>query len=120
MLKIVNSDKGYILILEKKEDSEEIDCVAYETYVNMSGTEVADELGITRQAVCQSLKKSIKKIYYRIKNIYQSSSPIEILAIMATMFNIYSESEYKKFFNLFPPNIKGEVHAEVFKTKCHD
>lgn len=114
MIKIVNENKGYTLIFEKEEDGE-IDCVAYETYVNMSGTEVANELGITRQAVCQSLKKSMQKVYYRVKNIYNIHSPVEVLSLMATMFNVRSETEYKKFFSLFPSNIKGEVHAEVFR-----
>lgn len=112
-MKIVNSKKGYALIFEK--NKEDIDCVAYDIRRNMSGQEVADQLNVSRSSISQTLKKSMKKVYYRIRNVYGLSSPIEVLAMMADIFNVNSESEYKKFFNLFPPNIKGEVHAEVFR-----
>ena len=112
MRKVVSDEDGYSLFLENEDG--DIKCVAYETGRHMTGQEIADVLGITRSAVSQSLKKSIKFIYYKIKR-NTNLSPVEVICIMAKMFNIKSNSQYKKFFRLFPSNIKGVVYAKAHK-----
>jgi predicted transcriptional regulator len=113
MKKIV-SKNGYSLFFEKK-DNDEIDCIAYETGKHLTGQDVANQLNITRSAICQSLKRSIKRIFYRLKKNNNIFSTVEIIATMAVVFNVNTESEYRNFFRLFPENIKGEVHEEAYK-----
>ena len=112
MRKIVSTKEGFSLFFDDECD----DCVVYETGKHMSGSEVARKLDISRSAVSQSLKRSIKRIFYSIKRKNQKASTIQIMCSMASMFNVQSEKEYKRFFRLFPDNIKGEIHAEAYRT----
>lgn len=109
MRKIVSTREGVSLYL----DGDEI--VIYETGRHMTGQDVANQLNISRSAVCQSLKRSIRRIYYGLKRRNHDVSAIQILCAMANMFNVKTEKEYRKFFRLFPENIKGEIHAAARK-----
>ena len=113
MRKVVSTDEGYTLFFEK--NGKEIDCIAYETGIHMSGQDIGDIIGISKGAVSQSLKKSIKRLYYYFKNIYRDLSVIEIMSIMANIFNVKTDNQYKKFFRLFPTNIQGEMYAEGYE-----
>lgn len=113
MRKIVSTDDGYSLFLEKKNDN--IKCVAYETEKHMSGQEIADILEITRSAVSQSLKRSIRRIFLKLKKNNNISS-IEIACAMAKVFNVKTDSQYVNFFRLFSDDIKGEIYAEACKS----
>jgi len=112
MRKIVSKD-GISFFYEKKDD--DIECIAYENNIHMTGQSIGEHLGISKCAISQSLKKSIKRIYYSIKRKHKKITSIEIICTMASMFNIKSDSEYKKFFKMFPKNIKGYVYAEYKK-----
>lgn len=114
MRKIVTTKNGYTLMLEKKKD--DIECLAYKTGIPMKAADVARHLKISRSAVSQSLKRSIGKIYNRIRKENKVLSSVEIMCIMADFFNVKSQKEYKKFFNLFPPHVKGEVYEEARET----
>ena len=114
MRKIVSAKNGYTYFYEN--ESNNMDCVIFETGEHMSGADIARELNITRSAVSQSLRRSIKRIYSYIKNRNNGLSTIEVMSIMANMFNVKTNSQYKKFFNLFPINIKGEFYAEAKKV----
>lgn len=114
MRKIVSNDNGFSLFFE--DEGKDVDCIAYETGKHMTGQDVATYLNISRSAVSQSLKRSIKRIFYTIKRKNHKASTVQIMCIMADMFNVKSEKQYKKFFKLFPSSIKGEVHEEAFKS----
>jgi len=107
------SKNGYSLFFD--DDEKKINCVAYETGKHLTGQDVANYLNISRSAVSQSLKRSIKRIFYRLKKNNNIFSTVEIIATMAVVFNVNTESEYRNFFRLFPENIKGEVHEEAYK-----
>ncbi len=113
MKKIV-SKEGVSYFYEMSDD--DVECIAYETNKYITGSEVASRLDISRSAVSQSLKRSIKRVYFGVKKRYKLTSDIEVMCIMSTMFNIRTESEYKKFFNFFPSNIKDNVNAEAKRT----
>jgi predicted transcriptional regulator len=113
MRKIVTIKDGRTFFFEV--ENEDIDCVVYETGKHMSGTEIANRLDITRSAVSQILKRSIKSIYFKLKNRYRNYSTTQIVGIMACVFNVKTDMEYKKFFRLFPEKIKGEINDEARK-----
>jgi predicted transcriptional regulator len=115
MRKIITTKKGYTLILEKQKN-DEIECVAYKTGIPMKSIDVAKHLKLSRSAVSQSLKRSIRKIYNKMRKENKILSSIEIMCIMADVFNVKSQIEYKKFFNLFPSHVKGEVYEEARET----
>jgi DNA-binding CsgD family transcriptional regulator len=87
-------------ILEKTEISEQ-----------MSGAEIAKELGISRQAVSNTLKRAMKKVYIETRKL-EKWSPFEAAVAMSQMFN-QDEQDMKKFFRLFPPDIRKEIEADA-------
>jgi len=110
MKKIV-SNKDYTLFFEKNKDK--IECVAFENGKHMSGDDIGNILNISRQSIHLSLKKSVKKIYNKLKRQHGNNiSTIEIMCIMADMFNICSDSDYRSFFKLFPPDIRRKFSEE--------
>ena len=114
MRKIVNKDR-YCLFFER-DDEGVVKCTAYESGRHLNGEEIARALGITRSAVSQILKRTVRNVYYKLRR-YNSSdvSTSQIVAIMAEMFEIKTDKEYRKFFRLFPEKIQGEVHRDAYK-----
>lgn len=82
---------------------------------HMSGEDIAKELGLTRARVSQILKTGIKKSIKKLRYKYTDYSMMEIITTMAYVFNIKTDSEYRKFFKLLPKNIRGEIYAEAEK-----
>lgn len=115
MKKIVDvKEEGYTLFIEKKMN--DINCVAYETNKHMSGQEVGEILGISRAAVSQILKKSIKKIFFSLKNKNKKCNSVQIISSMAKLFNVKTNSQYKKLFKLFPKEVRKEIREEAYKN----
>ena len=77
----------------------------------MSGEEIAQVLGISRMAVSNSLKRSLKKIFFFLKKTNKNLDSFEIAVTMSELLNVSvdNSSEMSKFFNLFPPAIKREI-----------
>lgn len=80
---------------------------------SMSGAEIAKELGISRQAVSNTLKRAMKKVYIETRKI-DKSSPFEAAVIMSQIFD-QGDQDIKKFFKLFPPDIRKEIEADAKK-----
>jgi predicted transcriptional regulator len=82
---------------------------------SMTGEDIAKELGITRMAVSQSLKRALKKIYNLLKknNRHYDSFEIAVTISQILQVSIDSDSEMKKFFNLFPDKIKKEIKKDA-------
>jgi len=112
MRKVVSMNDGYSYFFDNEEFND-IDCVAYETNEHMSGQEIGNIFNVSRNAIALTLKRAVKKIYFYIKRNTKEISTLEILCIMASMFNIKTESEYKKFFRLFPKEIRGKFYEEA-------
>lgn len=77
----------------------------------MSGAAIAKELGISRQAVSNTLKRAMKKAYIEARKI-DKSSPFEAAVILSQIFD-EGEEDLKKFFKLFPPDIRKEIEADA-------
>jgi hypothetical protein len=111
-MKIV--DRGeYSLILEKNED--DVDGYVCHNGENMRVVDVARQLGMSRHAVTQTLRTTIRKIYKDIRKETKADS-IQIMCVLADLFNVKDEKEYRQFFNLFPKDAKGEVYDTARET----
>lgn len=110
MRKIVSKKDGNTYYYEIKNGK--MKCIKFETGKHMSGSEIAGKLNISRAAVSQRLQRSMGTIYVSLKRKYDCSS-IQVASAMAKVFNISTEKEYKKFFRLFPDDIKGEINEEA-------
>ena len=80
-------------------------------YEQKTGAEIARELGITRQAVSSTLKRAMKKAYTEAKKI-ENWSPFEAAVALSVMFGQQDEN-IKKFFRLFPPDVRKEIEADA-------
>jgi hypothetical protein len=71
-----------------------------------SGQEIASELGITRQAVAQTVKRALGKLYKNYCKEYPELTPFEIVAKILETSDIEIN---RKNFNCFPLRIKRMV-----------
>jgi predicted transcriptional regulator len=78
---------------------------------NMTGSAIARELGITKQAVNATLQRAMKKIYLAVQEQNPDSTPFEVAAMLLQMLK--PEVEPKWFFKAFPANIKKEIMDSV-------
>jgi len=79
----------------------------------MSGAEIAKDLGISRQAVSNTLKRAMKKAFIEAKKI-EDWGAFETAVAMSVMFG-QGEGDLNKFFRLFPPDIRKEIEADAVK-----
>uniref|UniRef100_A0A6M3JWI6 Putative sigma-70 region domain containing protein n=1 Tax=viral metagenome TaxID=1070528 RepID=A0A6M3JWI6_9ZZZZ len=77
----------------------------------MSGTEIAKELGVTRQAVSNILKRALKKFFIEVSRLEPEYDAFEVATTMAMMFN--AEGEIDKFYKLFPPDIRKKIETDA-------
>lgn len=76
----------------------------------MSCAEIGDELGITRQAVSQTLKRAVKKVYNNVIDLEDSEgSPWIAFNIMSNFFGITDQKDVNMFMNMLPKKIQGEI-----------
>lgn len=87
----------------------------------MDGAEIAKELGITRQAVSNILKKAMRKFYNQAKCVDDTWGPFERSCAMMRMLNVdHVEEEIKKFYNLFPKDIRDEIEQDALENHISD
>jgi predicted transcriptional regulator len=70
------------------------------------GEQISKELGITRQAVSQSIKRGMEKCYTAVAEMNQDKSPFQVACHLMVMFNVNEEEETRKFIKLFPPRTR--------------
>lgn len=72
---------------------------------------VAQELGITRQAVHQNSKSAMKKIYNNMFKYNLADTPFEAVMNLMIMLGLdkSNEEDIKDFYTMFPDEIKKEV-----------
>ena len=93
-----------------KEDNENI-------YEQKTGAEIGRELGITRMAVSNTLKRAMAKVFDETKKLDKTWSNFEAAVAMAQIIGVDQDSaeELKKFFKLFPPKIRSAIEADGAK-----
>jgi len=81
-----------------------------------TGSEIARTLGISRQAVSQTLKRSVTKIYKGLQDEGITTSPMETILYMRDWFNITDEEDLQQFYDMFPKTIRDEIkeHARTY------
>jgi len=77
----------------------------------MSGEEIANFLDIKRQAVSNTLKRAMNKVYYRMKRL-NNTKPFETMVHMSLGLEI-SEGDMKNFYRLFPPKIRKAIKNDA-------
>lgn len=85
----------------------------------MDGSAIAVKLGITRQAVSNILKRAMKKYYLQTKKMDPEWGPFECSCAMMRMLGVANNAEeIKKFYNLFPPDVRDEIEKDAIKNHC--
>lgn len=74
-----------------------------------TGSEIARELDISRQAVSQSLKRAISKVYKGLMENKVTETPTETVMFMRDWFGVEDEEDIKQFFDLFTSDIQDEI-----------
>ena len=114
---------GYIKVSIQKDapgkwTKKEYDDWLEESYP-MNGEEIAIALNYSRQNVSQLLKRSLSKCYLHLAKTEKDMTPFEIAALMSKMFNVgvdpedSNEAEVRKFFKLFPANIRRKIKKDA-------
>jgi predicted transcriptional regulator len=115
-VRIVSTVEGYSFIIENKSIAS-----FFKTGKSMTGSDVANRLGVSRMAVSQSLKRSLKKIFFILKKSNKHLDSFEIAVTISHLLRVSldCENEMNKFFNLFPMDIKKEIknHAKKYIRK---
>lgn len=83
-----------------------------------TGSEIARELDISRQAVSQSLKRAISKVYRGLLEEKVTETPTETVMFMRDWFGVEDEEDIAQFFDLFSREIQDEIreHARNYPT----
>ena len=76
-----------------------------------TGSEIARELNISRQAVSQSLKRAIIKIYNGLME--KDVTPTEVVLFMRDWFGVVEDEDIQQFYDLFPKKIKDELKNDT-------
>ena len=79
----------------------------------MSGSEIAKKIGVSRQAVSQTLKRGLVKMYNALMK-ENGTSPFETVVNLAIGLGV-DDQDYKKFFKLFPPKTRKEIEEDGAK-----
>ena len=77
----------------------------------MSGTDIAKELGVTRQAVSSTIKKGLPKFYQGTKDMNPKMRPWDILLLIAKKTGMREEPV--KLLKLMPKKIRQEIEKDA-------
>jgi len=79
----------------------------------MSASEIAEELGMTRQNASQLLKRALVKVYENVRRIEPALKPFDSCVLMCQILNVdQTEEELKKFFRLLPHRLKEIILSD--------
>jgi len=84
----------------------------------LNGSEIAKNLGMTRQAVSYSIRKSMKKMYKRVINLGLAEKPFDTILVLMEVLNVGSNStsDIKEFLKLFDDDILELVKKDARST----
>lgn len=73
----------------------------------LTGAQVAKEIGISRQAVSASLRRSMMKLYHKVLKEGYAETPSDAVLFLMRMLNVHNGSaeEIKSFIKLFDKKI---------------
>lgn len=81
--------------------------------VPMNSSEIAEELGVTRQDVSQLLKRALIKVYNNVKKLDPALKPFNVCVLMCEILNVdQTPEELKKFFRLLPRPLKETILSD--------
>jgi len=75
----------------------------------MSYEEIGKELGVTKTAVYQNVKRGINKAYKHLEKTCSDLTPLDILETILLIFNIDNHDDFKQLYRLFSPKIKERI-----------
>ncbi len=78
-----------------------------------TGSEIARELDISRQAVSQSLKRGVIKVYKKLLDDSICDTPTEAIIFIQEWFGIQDEDDIQQFLDLFPKQIKDDIKTDA-------
>lgn len=84
---------------------------------NEDGAEIARQMNITRQAVSNTLKRAMKKVYIETRRLNPELHPFDTAVRMMKMFQVYESEEVSKFFHLFPPDVRDEIKTYIIESR---
>jgi len=81
----------------------------------MNGQEIADSMGISRQAVSFAIRKSMNKLYYEVKAQGLADEPFDIILTLATILEVNKGSvkDMKEFIDMFSKEIQSELKRDA-------
>ena len=81
--------------------------------IQFSGSEIARELGITRQTVSATTKRALGKMFRTVQEKDLADDPFEAMLVLMSMCNVSDGSmeDVSAFLSLFPPAIQKEVKS---------
>jgi len=90
-------------------------------YIPSTGDEklsnIAKSMGISRQAVSQTLRRGLKKFYYGVQSLDTSWPPFQVAAVMAKMLQQdQSVKDLKAFINMLPKDIQKIVIEDAVRN----
>lgn len=78
---------------------------------------IATSMGISRQAVSQTLRRGLRKFYYGVQNLDSSWTPFQVATTMAKMLHQdQSVKELKAFIGMLPVDVKKMVIEDAIKN----
>lgn len=106
-MEVISTIDGYSIIV----DDEEVIC--YETDKHLVGEDIAKCLGLSKQSISKILRKAIEKLYIGIRGQNKNFGEFETVSLMAEMFGVKTQDEYRRFYKLFSNEIKSKVRREL-------
>lgn len=88
-----------------------LNCITY--HKAMTGSDIARELGVSRQAVSQILRKAVSKVYTGLIEEKVTESPLETVKFMRDWFGVEVEDDIKQFLDMLPSDVLQEVRDEA-------
>ena len=83
----------------------------------MNGSQIAKELGISRQAVSFALRKAILKMYNEVLKQGYADSPFDAVYTLMVMLGLNKGDieDISEFISLFPKNIQNSFKIDASK-----
>jgi hypothetical protein len=81
----------------------------------MNGAEIAREIGITRQAVSYTLRKSMVKMYKYILEKKWAESPFDAMVVLMTVLGVNNGDmkDVNDFISLFSLDIQSSIKEDA-------
>ena len=83
----------------------------------MNGEQIAKHIGITRQAVSYSMRKSMDKMYYYVLNKYADTPTEAVVALMRVLgVEAGTVEDISEFISYFNNDIMDDIKLDIQKT----